>query len=102
MGTKSNIALEDESGEIKQVCSFWDGFLSHNGRLLLENYNTTKKIEELLSHGSVILLNKTIGTKHPSTILPDNECTFYYRDGGEDYEITKPPNHRFIKISKNI
>ena len=74
MATRSTIWLKDENS-YKGVYCHWDGYLSYNGKLLLENYNTLEKVKELISFGSMSSLNTTI-----------EKCVFYNRDREEDFD----------------
>lgn len=82
MATRSTIAIQNENGTIKAVYCHWDGYLSHNGKILLESYNTEARVRELLSYGSISSLGHAIGEKH-SFDKRDGFCTFYGRDRGE-------------------
>ena len=74
MATRSTIWLKDENS-YKGVYCHWDGYLSNNGKILLENYNTLEKVKELISFGSMSSLNTTI-----------EKCVFYNRDREEDFD----------------
>jgi len=92
MGTRSTIALEFAGGTVAQVYCHWDGYLSHNGKILLENYSDPFKLRELIDLGDLSSLKPEIGTKHPFyhfdndlssaqfTELYGNMTTFYGRD----------------------
>jgi hypothetical protein len=91
MATRSTIAVQHADGTISQVYCHWDGYLDHNGVMLIQNYNTLAKVEELLSYGDISSLRPQI---HPdlmggSHIFKDldsrqNEvCVFYGRDRQE-------------------
>jgi hypothetical protein len=101
MATRSTIALEFADGTIGQVYCHWDGYLSHNGKILFENYSNPFILRDLIDLGSVSSLAPTIGTKHPfsqfDTTMPKDEfetlygnmTTFYGRDRGEgEYQAT--------------
>lgn len=47
MSTRSTIAIENEDGTIKKVYCHFDGYLSHNGRILAEQYNCYDKWKSL-------------------------------------------------------
>ena len=49
MATRSTIALEFADGTIGQVYCHWDGYLQHNGRMLLANYSNPYVLRDLLS-----------------------------------------------------
>jgi hypothetical protein len=95
MATRSTISLEFADGTIGQVYCHWDGYLSHNGKILLENYSDPFKLRDLIDLGNLSSLRPTIGTKHPFSMFEANMtqdefynlyrdmCTFYGRDRGE-------------------
>jgi hypothetical protein len=95
MATRSTIALEFADGTVQQVYCHWDGYLSNNGKLLLENYSNPFTLRELIDLGDISSLRTTIGTKHAFSRLEvpmDGEAydklygemtTFYGRDRGE-------------------
>lgn len=100
MATRSTIALEFADGTIGQVYCHWDGYLAHNGKMLLEYYYNPFILRDLIDLGSLSSLRPTIGTKHAFSHydvegmasdefykLYGNMCTFYGRDRGEgEYE----------------
>ena len=97
MATRSTIALEFADGSVGQVYCHWDGYLEHNGRILLENYQDPFKLRDLIDIGDLSILGAEIGEKHdfdnPHQYGSDayNEwkevnrgmCTFYGRDRNE-------------------
>jgi hypothetical protein len=96
MATRSTIALEFADGTIGQVYCHWDGYLVHNGKILLENYSNPFILRDLIDLGSLSSLRPQIGTKHPFSYfdvpgmtpeeyykLYSDMCTFYGRDRGE-------------------
>jgi hypothetical protein len=98
MGTRSTIALEFADRTVGQVYCHWDGYLEHNGKILLENYSDPFKLRELIDLGNLSSLKPEIGTKHPfsrfDTIMSmsdsdyekaySNMTTFYGRDRGDE------------------
>ena len=95
MATRSTIALEFADGTVQQVYCHWDGYLSNNGKILLENYSNPFTLRDLIDLGDISSLRPTIGEKHDfsrldSTMPADeyetkygNMTTFYGRDRGE-------------------
>ena len=96
MATRSTIALEFADGTIGQVYCHWDGYLSHNGKILFENYSNPFILRDLIDLGGLSSLRPAIGTKHAFSQfdvkaeevesfkkLTENMCTFYGRDRGE-------------------
>jgi hypothetical protein len=101
MATRSTIALEFADGTIGQVYCHWDGYLAHNGQMLMEYYSNPFILRDLIDLGSLSSLRPQIGTKHPFSMFEANMtqdeyanlyrdmCTFYGRDRGEgQYEAT--------------
>jgi hypothetical protein len=98
MGTRSTIALEFADGTVGQVYCHWDGYLSHNGKILSENYTDPFKLRDLIDLGDLSSLGKEIGVKHefdnphrydaPEYLVwqeaKKGMCTFYMRDRGEE------------------
>lgn len=60
MGTRSTIALEYADGSVEQVYCHWDGYLSHNGRILTDHYTDPHKLQELLALGGFSSLKETV------------------------------------------
>ena len=96
MGTRSTIALEYADGTVEQVYCHWDGYLAHNGQLLLKHYSNPFILRDLIDLGDLSSLRATIGTKHAFSqfelraeevagfkLLTENMCTFYGRDRDE-------------------
>jgi hypothetical protein len=101
MATRSTIALEYADGTVQQVYSHWDGYINHNGKILLEKWSDPFKLQRLIDLGSVSQLSSEIGTAHPFSnphsygtaahiqYEQDHKhmTTFYCRDRGEDLSI---------------
>jgi hypothetical protein len=84
MATRSTIALEFADGTIGQVYCHWDGYLEHNGRILLENYSDPFKLRNLIDLGDLSTLKSDLGEQHNFNDQYDEGCTFYGRDRGEE------------------
>ena len=101
MGTRSRIGVMH--GDVcKSVYCHWDGYLDHNGRILLEHYDSARA-NHLVALGDISSLGVKIGDAHPfskfeiSNESPDFDklmatheqaekegwTTFYGRDRGE-------------------
>jgi hypothetical protein len=94
MSTRSNIGVLLEDGTVQRVYCHWDGYPEHNGKILVEHYNTEELAKELVSFGDISVLAKQI---HPENYhsfdQPDKDATvFYGRDrfekGTEPQTIT--------------
>ena len=83
MGTRSTIALEYADGTVEQIYCHWDGYLSHNGKMLAEHYTDPFKVRQLMDLGDMSTLQPCIGTQHAFEKAPEGECTFYKRDRNE-------------------
>ena len=83
MATRYMIAF-DNGDELYAIYSHSDGYLSHNGRILLNHYDDIEKVEELMDLGNLSVLGKKIGEKQNFDIFEDREaCLAYGRDRGE-------------------
>lgn len=91
MATRSTIVLKTKEGNYKSIYCHFDGYLSHNGKILYNNYNTYEKVEELISLGALSTLAENIrpseGTVHNFENRQDNVCVFFHRDRQEDLDI---------------
>lgn len=83
MATRSTIALEFADGTVGQVYCHWDGYLEHNGRILVEHYMDPFKLRQLIDLGDLSSLHANIGEKHDFNDRYEDGCTFYGRDRGE-------------------
>ena len=94
MGTRSRIGVM-HGDKVKSVYCHWDGYLSHNGRLLQDHYDSAKA-NNLVAMGDMSSLGRVIGEAHPFSPHTSAEdaalyehakdqgyCTFYARDRGE-------------------
>ena len=83
MGTRSTIAIENADGTVSGIYCHWDGYLSHNGQILQENYTDEASVRELIALGNISSLGAEIGTAHDFNDAPRDECNAYGRDRGE-------------------
>ena len=93
MGTRSRIAVM-HGDKVKSVYCHWDGYLSNNGRILQDSYDSAKA-NNLVALGDISSLRPEIGEKHAFSQfevpmdgeaydkLYGNMTTFYGRDRGE-------------------
>lgn len=79
MSTHSTISLYSDGYLQSQYCHF-DGYLYHNGNLLLNNYTTQEKVQDLLNFGDMSILEQDTAS-----------CTFYARDRNESIQIRTQP-----------
>jgi len=98
MGTRSMIAIQNPYNKtVRAVYCHWDGYLEHNGAILLKHYAASSKVNNLIALGDLSSLRPEIGVQHAFSSLDvpkqeqeaydkehGNSCTFYSRDRGED------------------
>jgi len=85
MGTRSLIGVM-HGDKCKAVYCHWDGYLDHNGRILLEHYDSPKA-NHLVALGDISSLRNNIeipeGVEHSFDAPADEITIFYGRDRGE-------------------
>ena len=59
MGTRSRIGLALGPDQIVSVYCHYDGYIEHNGRKLVEHYNTAASVHELINGGDMSSLHST-------------------------------------------
>lgn len=88
MSTNSTITVRTSSNERKSIYCHWDGYLSHNGRILLKHYNTLAKAKALVELGFLSVLGENIvqpkGKEHTFENPYDNVNIYYGRDRGDN------------------
>jgi len=72
MSTRSNIGILNQDGSVEFVYCHFDGYPSHNGKLLLENYKNFDQVSKLIELGDLSQLGDT-----------RESCVAYHRDRGE-------------------
>ena len=95
MATRSVISkIDTKTKKIKAVYCHNDGYLSHNGCILDSHYQDESKVDELLKHGDLSVLDANIGEKinFDDIELAHNnkQCMFYARDRGEKPSSREP------------
>lgn len=85
MATRSTITAKTTDGKFKSIYCHFDGYVSHNGRILLEHYNDQAKIDALVNLGALSSLaaspEKPAGHTFETPI--EGYCVAYGRDRGE-------------------
>ena len=79
MGTRSTIALEFADGTVQSVYCHWDGYLEHNGQILLKHYSDPFKLRDLIDLGGFSSLEATV----------EGTAATAYTQRGEDLSIEK-------------
>lgn len=62
MSTRSNIGIKRKNGNIEVVYCHNDGYLSYNGKMLLDNYQNLDKVNSLINLGDMSYLKEDIGS----------------------------------------
>jgi len=85
MGTRSTIAIQNADGTVTGIYCHWDGYLSHNGAILAENYADEAAVRELIALGDLSSLGEKIGNKVDFNDYESHngQCVAYARDRGE-------------------
>jgi hypothetical protein len=93
MATRSTISVQLTKTNGKTIYCHWSGYPSSNGKILKENYNTLKKVKELIKLGDLSILGTTIGEKVPFNGFDSQknpQCLAYGRDRGETGTKARP------------
>lgn len=85
MGTRSRIGVM-HGDKCKSVYCHWDGYLDHNGKILLEHYDSAKA-NYLVALGDISSLDRNVeipeGVRHTFDDPAEGITVFYGRDRGE-------------------
>ncbi len=102
MGTRSTIAMVNEDGTVSQIYCHWDGYLKHNGDVLLKHYKNPTKINRLIKLGALSFLGKNTGKKIDFDGDRGDQCRAYHRDRGDELTISHFPNVTDYKLNGDM
>ena len=85
MGTRSRIGLALGPDQIVSVYCHYDGYIQHNGRKLVEHYNTKELVEDLINGGDMSSLHST----HMWESAPLKQVIHKVDDDGDAYKEVK-------------
>ena len=85
MGTRSRIGIALGPDQIVSVYCHYDGYIQHNGRKLVENYNTKELVEDLINGGDMSSLHST----HMWESAPLKQVIHKVDDDGDAYKEVK-------------
>lgn len=113
MGTRSRIGLRRDDGSVASIYCHWDGYIEHNGMILLKHYTDPIKVARLISFGDMSTLHQYVSPEDVPNLMPQKTtsdikkypadwkhshdtpaqdvCVFYGRDRGEkdvDFKVT--------------
>ncbi len=113
MGTRSRIGIELPDHSVVSVYCHWDGYVEHNGKILVEHYQNREDVQELIDGGSMSTL-RTRG-KWNSSALRDEKGEWisdaagylmydddrepqplYYTERGEDISVEHTSFDEFV------
>ena len=85
MSTRSVIAFRDLNGTISSIYCHSDGYPSHNGKILLDHYETPEKVRDLVALGHLSILGEVLGQQVEFNNARNHrgQCIAYGRDRGE-------------------
>ena len=87
MSTRSMILKEQEDGSYLGIYCHSDGYLTHNGAMLIDHYNSREMVDKLISLGDLSYLAPKIEPNENETHTFEKPqkgvCIFYGRDRGE-------------------
>ena len=81
MSTRSFICVEQDDGSYKGVYCHSDGYLTYNGAMLLDHYNSREKASEIIALGDLSLLCEKL---YPD---PERPHSFDYDSRQEDVTV---------------
>ena len=97
MSTRSVIGiLNPEDGTVTSIYSQYDGYPEHNGYFLKKYFDTTEKVQNLISNGDISSLVSDQNWKREKHPMINNKQvlkTLYYVDRPEPWENIKPQKH---------
>jgi hypothetical protein len=86
MATRGNIGIINEDGSVTGIYCHWDSYPEYVGKLLLNHYNNTAIVYELMSLGNLSYLAENLysdNNSHSFRNPVDGVCVAYGRDRGE-------------------
>jgi len=113
MGTRSRIGIEMPDHSVVSVYCHWDGYVEHNGKILVEHYQNREDVQELIDGGSMSTL-RTRGKWNSSALRDENgewisdaagylmydddrePQPLYHSERGEDVEVLHTSFDQFV------
>ena len=86
MATRSHIGVRNTDGTVDYIYCHWDGYPSHNGKILIDHYADMDKVNALMKLGDLSILGAEIGEKqdfYDRSTHNQNWCLAYRRDRNE-------------------
>ena len=76
MGTRSNVAYATEDNKIVASYCHYDGYIEHNGVMLLKYYNGEKQARDLVDNGYMSSLQPTIDQINEGRVHEDKPIEY--------------------------
>ena len=83
MATRANIGILNADKTVTAIYTHNDGYVSHHGPILHDNYTTESDVRALVKIGSLSVLGATVSVKHDFDDRPRGQCNAYGRDRGD-------------------
>jgi hypothetical protein len=86
MATRSHIGVRNLDGTVDYIYCHFDGYPSHNGKILIDHYADMDKVNALMKLGDLSILGAEIGEKqdfYDRSTHNQNWCLAYGRDRNE-------------------
>ena len=85
MATRGNIGIINEDGSVTGIYVHWDSYPEYVGKLLLNHYTNSERINGLMSLGNLSILAENLYSTDIHTFNNPQEgvCVAYGRDRGE-------------------
>ena len=91
MATRSRIGIELPDHSVVSAYCHWDGYVEHNGKILVEYYQNREDVQDLIDGGSMSTL-RTRGTWDDSSPLRDESGEYICDAAGYlKYENDREP-----------
>lgn len=91
MGTRSRIGIELRDHTVVSVYCHWDGYVEHNGRILVQHYQNREDVQELIDGGGISSLRTRSTWDHSSVLRDENGEYITDSDGNLMYENDREP-----------
>lgn len=115
MGTRSRIGIEMPDHTVVSVYCHWDGYVEHNGKILVEHYQNREDVQKLIDGGGISSLRTRKDWRLISSPLHDENGEYisdaegnimsendrepqplYYTERGEEVEVLHSSFDKFV------
>ena len=99
MATRSHIGVRNTDGTVDYIYCHFDGYPSHNGKILIDHYADMDKVNALMKLGDLSILGAEIGGQQDFDDRSTHNrdwCLAYGRDRNEPNTSVKNGNYNDI------